>query len=473
MLKFGTSGLRGPAAVLDGLEAGRYVRAFVETMREAGHLEAGRHRLFIGRDLRASSPAIAGRVAAAIQAEGCVAIDCGVLPTPALALAAMREGAPAIMVTGSHIPDHLNGLKFYRPDGEIDKADETRIAARLDEARPDVVRPNNSAYELLFFDVNALYLKRYLDFFVNAPLSGLRVAVYQHTSAARDMLVELLSRLGATATPLGRAEGFVPVDTEALRAEDHDLARGWAADPGYDALVSTDGDADRPLIADETGRFLRGDLVGAMTARFLGAEIVVTPVTSNGRLEGAGFSRIVRTRVGSPFVIAGMQAAMAKGEKAVGFEANGGVLLGFDAEIAGKRLAALPTRDAMLPILAVLATRAREQRPLSVLAAEPGFFPAISTRIEHVPAERSAALLAALEAAPDAAAALFGADVGWRADRTDGFRMIAETGEIVHFRASGNAPELRLYVEAAGEGRAADLVNAALTLAGRNGVGAT
>jgi phosphomannomutase len=51
----------------------------------------------------------------------------GVLPTPAIAYVAQKDFIPAIMVTGSHIPFDRNGFKFYRPDGEINKADEEGI----------------------------------------------------------------------------------------------------------------------------------------------------------------------------------------------------------------------------------------------------------------------------------------------------------------------------------------------------------
>jgi len=75
----------------------------------------------------------------------------------------------------------------------------------------------------------------------------------------------------------------------------------------FDLLVSTDGDADRPLIADEQGVFLRGDIVGILTAKYLGLNHVVTPISSNSALEGSGlFTKTIRTQIGSPYVIAGM-----------------------------------------------------------------------------------------------------------------------------------------------------------------------
>ena len=127
-LKFGTSGLRGLVSELMGPPARTYTIAFARMLMARGVLSAG-DQILVGRDLRSSSPEIAGIVHAAIAEAGLVPVDCGALPTPALALYATGKNAPAIMVTGSHIPDDRNGLKFYRADGEIDKRDELEIVA--------------------------------------------------------------------------------------------------------------------------------------------------------------------------------------------------------------------------------------------------------------------------------------------------------------------------------------------------------
>src|SRR5690606_5943267 len=145
----------------------------------------------------------------------------------------------------------------------------------------------------------------------------------------------------------------------------------WAKENRLDAIVSTDGDADRPLIADASGQFVRGDLVGAITASWIGADTIVTPVTSNAALEECGrFARVVRTRVGSPYVIEGMQRAKSEGAKiTVGFEANGGVLLGSDSTRKSHTLSTLPTRDALLPILACLSAIKEQGKPLAEIGA--------------------------------------------------------------------------------------------------------
>jgi phosphomannomutase len=466
-LKFGTSGLRGLVSELVGAPAYAYARAFCETIREDAAAGPG-GTVMIARDLRASSPGIAALCAQAVADAGLVPVDCGAVPTPALALAAMGAGAPAIMVTGSHIPEDRNGLKFYRREGEIDKADEARIVGRharlaLSCAPAVAVLPQTR-------DALPAYRARSLDFFGAGALAGLTVGVYQHSSVGRDVICDVLAALGATPVALGRAASFIPVDTEALRPEDEALARGWAGERRLDAIVSTDGDADRPLVADEEGRFLRGDLVGALTAAALGADVIVTPVTSNSALEKLGlFARVLRTKVGSPFVIAGMEEARRDGARiVVGFEANGGVLLGSDVTRDGRVLPALPTRDALLPILACLERMKQTGKPLTALAREAGFAVALSNRLQNVAQERTAALIARLDSDASFRDAAFAAHGGVAArDGRDGLRMMLGDGATAHLRASGNAPELRVYVEAATQDAAEALLAEGLAFAAR------
>jgi phosphomannomutase len=455
-LKFGTSGLRGLAVDLVGPASARYTAAFLDHLGRQGLLRPG-DTVLIGRDLRESSPAIAEGVTAAIRAAGCVAVDCGQLPTPGLALAALDRGAPAIMVTGSHIPADRNGLKFYLATGEITKADEAGILDSL--ARIGKVAGEGAAATSDEVP-RAAYLARYRSAFGAEALAGLRIGVFQHSSVARDDLVALLDSLGADVVPLGRADHFVPIDTEALGVAETERARNWVRRENLDALVSTDGDADRPLVADETGAFIRGDILGILTAQFLGADAVVTPVTSNSAIEDLGaFTRVLRTRVGSPYVIESMEKLRSEGARTVvGFEANGGVLLGSPAAIEGRALAALPTRDAMLPILAVLAMARAADRGLGEIVSRLPSRIARSDRLEHVPPERTAAFIAGL-ADPGRAAAFFAA-VGEIASVSDldGLRFVFRSGDVLHYRASGNAPELRCYSEAATAARADELL---------------
>lgn len=455
---FGTSGARGLVAEMGDAVCIAYALAFLRAISA----EAG-GRVALGMDLRPSSPRIAGACAAAIRHAGLEVDFCGAIPTPALAFYAQEQGIPAIMVTGSHIPFDRNGIKFYRASGEITKADEAAITAA------DIDMPDDlEAMELPPVNPAAtrLYVERYLGFFPDRPLAGMRLGFYQHSSLARDVLTLIIEALGAQVIPLGRTDEFVPIDTEAVSEADSQMARDWAGEHGFDAIMSTDGDADRPLLGDEQGHWLRGDIVGILCAQTLGAQAVATPVSSNTALEKCGaFARVVRTRIGSPYVIAGMETLMAEGQDGVvGFEANGGFLVGTRLEKNGRVLAPLPTRDAVLPILALLAMAREKKVPLSRLATGlPARFTA-SDRIKAVPTEHSRQLLQKLSASPTAIESLLGDVCGEPAglDQTDGLRMSFTNGEIVHLRASGNAPELRCYAEAASQDRAAFLAQACL-----------
>lgn len=454
-LKFGTSGLRGLVTDLVGSPCYAYAGAFFRSV-PAGN---GRREVVIGRDLRASSPDLAATVAHAAAAAGFSAVDCGALPTPALALEAMRRGAYAVMVTGSHIPEDRNGLKFYRPDGEITKADEAAILAALSdsEASDATTSPVPPVPEP---DAIARYRQRYRAAFAPRILEGLRIAVYQQSSVARDLLTDLLAGFGASATPIGRSDTFVPIDTEAHRPEDVAFIRGVMASGDYDALVTTDGDADRPLMADGTGQIVRGDVLGLITARYLGADTAVVPVTACSALErSGGFKQVIRTKVGSPFVIAGMEQARRAGARAViGFEANGGFLLGSDVRVGENSLGILPTRDAMLPILASLAAARAAGLSLADLVASLDAGEMASDRLPNTPAERSSAFLARLGEAGFRDDFLRPIGSPQAIDQQDGIRIDLDSGRTIHFRASGNAPELRCYAEARSAQDAEDLV---------------
>jgi phosphomannomutase len=466
-MKFGTSGLRGLSADLKGRASVVYATAFGQYLLESGRAQTG-DLVMLGRDFRDSSPAIAATCALALTALGFRVADCGTVPTPALAFYGSRNKAASLMITGSHIPADRNGIKFYRPDGEIDKADEAAIsdlAVKLESSLPEEAMAGEAKVEDRSGDCARAFMARNAGILSKNALSGQRIGVYQHSTVARDMMVQLLSHYGAEAIALGRSETFIPVDTEAVSAKTVALLKDWAQSLTLDAIVSADGDGDRPLVTDENGMPLRGDLLGLITANFLDAGTVVTPVTSNSGIEAAGAFTVTRTRVGSPFVIAGMQKAIFAGkDRVMGFEANGGLLTGSNFAVNGRTLEALPTRDCFLPILAVLALAAAQKKPLSVIAASYNLPIAAADRLENFPVETSAKLMAYLRALPENLAD-FLKPIGSPSTESDidGLRVTLADRRIIHFRPSGNAPEMRCYVEAETEHAASQLLEAGLS----------
>lgn len=453
-VKFGTSGVRGLVTELTNEVAYAFAVAFWQAAGNGS-------RVVIGHDLRPSSPQITTACMAAMRDLGVEVVYVGALATPAVAYYASILKAPAIVVTGSHIPFDRNGIKFYSVDGEINKAHEELISS-AEVSLPEILEcPMLPEVDL---GAKSAYLSRYIDCFGQDLCSGMKIAIYQHSSVARDLLSELFEAMGAEVVALGRTEQFVPIDTEAVRSEDIDQAKLWASEERFDLLVSTDGDADRPLIADETGTFFRGDILGVLTAKAVGAETVVTPVSSNTALELSGwFGQTIRTRIGSPYVIAGMES-VADGIVA-GFEANGGFLLGSDVSLNASILSALPTRDAVLPMLAVIYLAKQKQLNASQLSTElPKRFTA-SDRIPGIATEWSQSMLQSLNNGQLQFESLMPRSLGGirSVDQTDGYRVEFDTQTIVHLRPSGNAPELRCYVEMSSEQDALELCHSVLS----------
>ncbi|MCY1672985.1 phosphomannomutase [Novosphingobium sp. SL115] len=459
---FGTSGVRGLAVAMTDALCHAYATAFLQYLRDIGEYAPGGAVALAG-DLRISTPRILAACATAVADCGGQVVFCGYTPTPALAYYAMGRAIPSIMVTGSHIPADRNGIKFYRPHGEVLKSDEAGIVGQVVQIDPSRFDSDGGLIAPLalpeVFDVTDDYIARYVSHFGADALKGRTIGVYQHSAVGRDVLVRAVEALGGVAVPFARSDLFLPVDTEAIRQEDIELAASWAADNAVDAIISTDGDSDRPLVADATGTWLRGDVVGLLCAKAVSADVVVTPVSSNTVIELSGAAgQVLRTRIGSPYVIAAMMEASAAQPEArvCGYEANGGFLLGS----AVGELTALPTRDALLPIVAVVLAG---DSLADVVAALPPRY-TFSDRVADFPQGDSAALIAFLSAGDEAAqlgriARVFGDIAGFPTgiDTTDGYRMSFADGAIIHLRPSGNAPELRCYSEAETEGRARDL----------------
>ncbi|MFT5708739.1 MAG: phosphomannomutase [Oceanospirillaceae bacterium] len=438
---FGTSGARGLVTQFTPDVCAAFTLAFIAGMKRNFSF----NQVAIAIDNRPSSHVMAMACASALQQLDIQVVYYGVVPTPALAYVAQEDAIPAIMVTGSHIPFDRNGLKFYRPDGEISKADELVIITEKVEfvgldALPELAINNRAAED---------YITRYTSLFTTSLLTGKRIGIYEHSSAGRDLYYRIFEKLGAEVIALERSDEFVPIDTEAVSEEDTAKAIAWSKEYNLDAVFSTDGDGDRPLISDENGNWLRGDILGLLSAEALNIEALAVPVSCNTAIESCGrFTHVERTKIGSPYVIAEFAHLAEKFSSVAGFEANGGFLLGSDVQVNGKLLKALPTRDAVLPAIMLLASAG--EGVISTLASALPQRYTHSDRIQNFATEKSLAIIAQGKNDPVSLLALLGFDdvVIKNVDETDGLRMTLADERIVHLRPSGNAPELRCYAEA-------------------------
>ncbi len=489
-LKFGTSGRRGEVVHLTDLEVYINVVGEMEYLQslpaESGGIAKG-DDFYVALDLRPSSQHLCTTVERAIRDAGMVPVDMGRIPTPALMSYAVGLGKASIMVTGSHIPFDRNGYKLNTSRGELLKGHEERINEAVRRVRQRIYTQTfaESPFdELGMFRTSAsasgessgaaasVYAERFVDFFGPRALRGLRLAAYQHSAVGRDLLVDLLTRLGAEVAACGRSDQFVPIDTENIDAAQLAAIQQLADSAGrIDAVVSTDGDSDRPLVLGvDNGvvRFFGGDLVGMIVAEFLGADAVVVPITCNDAIDRGKLAGVLepKTRIGSPYVIAGMELAQAKGRQAIcGWEANGGFLTGSDIMRKGRVLKALPTRDAMLPILAVLTASVEKTKPIVDLFAELPQRYSRAALLKNYPREQSRQVVERFTVAGDATRQalelVFRPALGFghieRLDYTDGVRIYFANGDVVHFRPSGNADEFRIYAVADSQQRADDI----------------
>jgi phosphomannomutase len=502
-LAFGTSGRRGKVVDLTQLEVYLNALAELEYLQSLPVQDGGIRRgepFYFAYDLRPSSTALvaeeqgrgelAQAIVAAIGDAGMEAVNLGRIPTPALASFALSRNKGSIMVTGSHIPFDRSGYKTNSSRGELLKQQEApinqqvlKVRERLyaqpwDQSRFDqrgLLKGGHQELPPEHGEARTAYRERFTNFFAGSSLHGKRILVYQHSAVGRDLLAEILERLGAEVVKGGRSETFVPIDTENIDAAQLAVIQSLTDEAGkgagpIHAVVSTDGDSDRPLVLGvDAGRvqFFGGDLVGMVVAEYLQPDAVVVPISCNDAIDRGALATVLepKTRIGSPFVIAGMEAALAKGKHRVcGWEPNGGFLTGSPMTRNGATLEPLPTRDAGLPILGVLF--AAEQSGLSLVdlfARLPRRF-SRAALLKQFP--RSTALKIVGRFSPPAASqaihkdlaqfftpALGFADIT-RVDYTDGVRILFANGEVAHVRPSGNADELRIYAVADTQTRA-------------------
>ena len=439
-IKFGTSGARGLVIDFTSEVCVAFTLSFLETMKNKFDFK----RVAVAMDNRPSSPDIAATICAAIKDFGFEVDFYGVLPTPSLALQSMSDQNPSIMITGSHIPFDRNGIKFYRPDGEISKEDEFDILNNS-----SLMIDSNSFLPEVKDEAATNYINRYKNYFGDNCLVGLNIGIYEHSSAGRDLYSKLFKSLGAEVISLGRSDEFVPIDTEAVSQEDKQRGKDWSKKYDFNTIFSTDGDGDRPLISDENGDWLRGDIVGLLTANILKIEALAVPVSCNTAIEKSDFfNEVIRTKIGSPYVIEAFNDLKSYNSFA-GFEANGGFLLGSALKQNETSLQALPTRDALLPFIVLSSFAVKEKISLSSLVANlPQRFTS-SDRIQNFPRENSIELIEKGLSNPDgllknlALVDLKIVDI----NQIDGLRLTFDNNSIIHLRPSGNAPELRCYVE--------------------------
>jgi phosphoglucosamine mutase len=318
---FGTDGVRG--------EAGTFLSAELATAlgrAAASSLEAARPQVLIVRDTRESGPMLESALAAGIAAAGGDALLGGVLPTPAAAILVKRLGLDlAAVVSASHNPFGDNGIKFFSGQGvKLDDEAEARIEALVDEpvtaAEPGRVRELNGGLEDYLRELQSAF---------RLDLSGRRVVLDCANGATHRAAPAIFERLGAEVETIGAEPDGRNINA-GCGSTHLDAISERVRESGAEIGFAFDGDGDRMLAVDGSGRVHDGDELIALSARGmatrgeLGGGVVVTVMTNYGfhrAMEEAGIEVAV-TQVGDRYVI----DELLRREWALGGEQSGHII---------------------------------------------------------------------------------------------------------------------------------------------------
>ena len=402
---FGTDGVRG-------IVGESITDALVERLGCAATLWSGRGRVLVGRDTRASGPALEAALTRGIVDAGGTAVLAGILPTPAVALLSQDLG---LVVSASHNPPEYNGVKvFDRAGHKLSDAEELEIEALMDAGSAGGGSVEHAE------DARAGYVEHVVEHF-GSDLSGLRIAVDCANGAYSDIAPGVFERLGAEVTALANAPDGTNINA-GCGATDLAMLRSAVRVGGYDLGVAFDGDGDRMLAVDADGEVVDGDQIIAICALALGVDrVVVTTMTNLGfhRLMESRGIRVVTTDVGDRYVL---EALRTEGG-VLGGEQSGHLIV-LDGHVTGDGLAA-----------ALTLCRSLDGRALAEAAA---VMPRFAQFKENIPVARAVVPLSVV------------AEV----ERLNGE---LEGAARVLVRPSGTEPLIRVLAEAERPEEAADL----------------
>ena len=401
---FGTDGIRGVAGDFPLTRQSTYLIG-----RALGHdliRNVASAKAVIGQDTRESSRWIADRVSEGLAAVGVEVHSAGVITTPGVAyLARSREMAAGVVVSASHNPWTDNGIKVFSGDGfkltdERELAIEKEIFALLknpasaDDTAPKILKPSLPGE----VELRQAYIKD-LAANVKSDLSKLRLLVDCANGAATAEAPELFRMLAIRAT-------FTHVSPDGRNINEHCGAlhpeilgqKVAEAEGKYDLGVTFDGDADRALFCDASGRVVNGDAVLLAAARDMRAQgslkgdTVVSTTMSNMGLEIAlkkSGIRMLRANVGDKYVL----EEMLKTGATLGGEQSGHIIFR-DGEAT--------TGDGLLTALRLMDIVVRSGRPLADLVGDLKVFPQKIQNVrvrEKVPFAQVPAIQAAIQSA--------------------------------------------------------------------------
>ena len=420
---FGTNGVRGVFSEDFTLE---FVNDLVMSL--AAYFKQG--KILVGYDGRHSSPIVAKVVSSALNYSGLDCYMAGLVPTPCLEYATKKLGYDGgLMITASHNPPQYNGIKPVASDGvEISREDERKIEQIFDEKN----WIKASTFGKSFEETNVI--STYID--------GIISLIDIDSIKAKKFKVCLDLGNGAQTVTAKKLCENLDCDVHAINEEINGDFPGRGSEPtpqNLDELsklvvdtnsnfgIAFDGDGDRSIFCDETGKILTGDSSALLLCDYLLQQYpnsqVVTCLNSGNIIENIvekTNSRVVRTKVGSVEV----SRRMVNDDALVGYEENGGFMFGNHNHV----------RDGAMTLALMLDLLSKSQLDLSqnIKNLPPSF--TTKTKIECSLEKSKIVISELLKEFPDS-------------NTSDGIKIQVDKDNWVMIRPSGTEPIIRIYGE--------------------------
>src|SRR6478752_3318737 len=317
---FGTDGVRGvaniePVTAETALRLGRAAGHVFKNL-ESQSRGRGRHKIVLGKDTRLSGYMLENAISSGILSMGVDVLFIGPLPTPGVSYVTRSLRADAgIVITASHNPYDDNGIKFFRPDGyKLDDKIEHEIESLVFSGQIESIRPTADAVGKAVRIEDAL--GRYIEhakasFPRGMTLEGMRIVVDCGHGAGYKSTPCVLRELGAEVISYGNQPDGKNINKDCGSMHPKLMCQKvgeYRADVG----IAHDGDADRVMLCDETGKLMDGDDIMAIAGldmlqqNKLAEKTLVNTVMSNAGLEAAitkAGGKVVPTAVGDKNVI--------------------------------------------------------------------------------------------------------------------------------------------------------------------------
>jgi len=371
---FGTDGVRGRAGThpLDARTIRRLGGALVRALPPS----SSPARLLVGRDTRESGEGIERDLALGARHAGATVMTAGVIPTPAIAFLTRDQGFDAgLVISASHNPFEDNGIKVFSGAGEkFTETLEAQVEAIV--ADPSWEVEAGEPEPVPFIDETEAYLAHAVTAMDGRfPAHARRIAIDCANGATYRVAPLVLQRLGFDVTAIGCEPDGRNINLRCGSTHPDGLAR-LVVDRGCDLGIAFDGDGDRAIFVDASGRVVDGDAVLYLcakqmqrTGRLRGNAVVATVMSNIGleiALRDLGIA-IVRCPVGDKYVM----EELLRDNLSIGGEQSGHVIF---PDL-------LFTGDGLVTALNVLRAMTETGRPLADLAGELTTFPQVLVNV--------------------------------------------------------------------------------------------